>query len=81
MLIRANVNLTVLEKSLEEKLARLPKIFSGSNVGQLYLSQESMRILDRAGEIARQQKRRIYFLRTFAFGDFGHSFSRPVFVK
>ena len=56
MLIRANVNLTVLEKSLEEKLARLPKIFSGSSVGQLYLSQESMRILDRANEIARQQK-------------------------
>jgi ATP-dependent Clp protease ATP-binding subunit ClpB len=56
MLVRANVNLTALEKSLEEKLARLPKIFSGSNVGQLYLSQESMRILDRAGEIAQQQK-------------------------
>ncbi len=56
MMVRANVNLAALEKSLEEKLARLPKIFSGSNVGQLYLSQESMRILDRAGEIARQQK-------------------------
>lgn len=56
MLIRANINLAVLEKNLEEKLARLPKIFNGSNVGQLYLSQESMRILDRAGEIARQQK-------------------------
>lgn len=56
MLVRANVNLTALEKNLEEKLARLPKIFSGSNVGQLYLSQESMRILDRAGEIAQQQK-------------------------
>jgi len=56
MLVRANVNLAALEKSLDEKLARLPKIFSGSNVGQLYLSQESMKILDRAGEIARQQK-------------------------
>ena len=56
MLIRANVNLTVLEKVWRKKLARLPKIFSGSSVGQLYLSQESMRILDRANEIARQQK-------------------------
>ena len=56
MLVRANVNLAALEKSLEEKLSRLPKIFSGSSVGQLYLSQELMRILDRAGEIARQQK-------------------------
>ena len=56
MLVRANVNLAVLEKNLEEKLNRLPKIFSGSTVGQLYLSQESMRILDQAGEIARQLK-------------------------
>jgi ATP-dependent Clp protease ATP-binding subunit ClpB len=56
MLVRANVNLMALEKNLEDKLSRLPKIFSNSNVGQLYLSQEVMKILDRAGEIARQQK-------------------------
>lgn len=56
MLVRANVNLAVLEENLGEKLSRLPKIFGGSNVGQLYLAQEVMRILDRASEIARQQK-------------------------
>jgi ATP-dependent Clp protease ATP-binding subunit ClpB len=56
MLVRANINLAVLEENLREKLSRLPKIFGGSTVSQLYLSQEVMRILDRASEITRQQK-------------------------
>lgn len=56
MLVRANVNLSVLERAIADQLDRLPKIFNGSNVAQLYLSQELMKVLDRGAEIARQQK-------------------------
>ncbi|MFH0712455.1 MAG: AAA family ATPase [Candidatus Jorgensenbacteria bacterium] len=57
MLIRANVNLAELEKELESELQKLPKIFSASgNVSQLYLSQELMRVLDKAADIAMRQR-------------------------
>ncbi len=57
MLIRANVNVETLEAELEQQLGGLPKIVTGSgNVSQLYLSQELMRLLDRAAEIALKQK-------------------------
>ena len=56
LLVRANVNLSALEQELTQELSRLPKIFSASTVGQLYLSQELMRILDQAAKVAMQQK-------------------------
>ncbi len=57
MLVRANVNLAELEKELEGELTKLPKIFSGaSNVSQLYLSQELMKVLDRAADISLRQR-------------------------
>ncbi|KKU91504.1 MAG: ATP-dependent chaperone ClpB [Candidatus Jorgensenbacteria bacterium GW2011_GWA1_48_11] len=56
MLLRANVNLSDLERELENQLSHLPKIFTGGSVGQMYLSQELMRILDRAAEIAMKHK-------------------------
>jgi len=56
LLIRANVNLSELEKQIEIQLEGLPKIVSGGTVSQLYLSQEIMRILDKAAEIALKQK-------------------------
>jgi len=57
MLVRANVNLGELEKTLEDELAKLPKIVTGGGaVGQLYLSQELMRVLDRAAEVSLKQK-------------------------
>ncbi|MCP6720048.1 MAG: AAA family ATPase [Patescibacteria group bacterium] len=57
MLVRANVNLAELEKELESELTKLPKIFSGSsNVSQLYLSQELMKVLDRAAGISLRQR-------------------------
>ncbi|MBI2591377.1 MAG: AAA family ATPase [Candidatus Brennerbacteria bacterium] len=56
LLVRANVNLSALEQELEQELARLPKLFSTSTVGQLYLSQELMKILDQAAKVALQQK-------------------------
>ena len=41
---------------MESVLKELPKIFSGGGVSQLYLSQELMKTLDKAGEIAMKFK-------------------------
>ncbi|MEK7546613.1 MAG: ATP-dependent chaperone ClpB [Patescibacteria group bacterium] len=56
MLLRSGVNLEKLHREIEAEMSRLPKLVSGSNVGQLYLSQELMRVLDQAAKIASQQK-------------------------
>lgn len=56
VLMRAGVNIEQLAKSVDEELKKLPKIFSSANIGQLYLSQEVMHVLDRAAKIASQQK-------------------------
>jgi len=56
LLLKMAVNLEALDRALEEELKKLPKIFAASSVGQLYLSQELMQILDRSGKIAISQK-------------------------
>lgn len=56
LLTKAGINLDSLDKALEEELDKMPKIFTASNVGQLYLSQELIQILDRAGKVAVSQK-------------------------
>ncbi len=56
LLLKAGVNIETLDKTIEEELQKLPKIFASSTVGQLYLSQEVMHILERAGKIALSQK-------------------------
>ncbi len=57
LLTRGQVDLASLETELDTKLAALPKIVSAHGaVGQLYLSTELMRVLDRAAEAARRQK-------------------------
>ncbi len=56
MLIKANVNINELEKEVEKKLTHLPKIYTASSLSQIYLSQELMKILDKAVEIAKQLK-------------------------
>lgn len=56
LLVRTGVNLEALNSALEEDLEKQPKIFGGGNVGQLYLSQELMQVLDRAAKIAQNQK-------------------------
>ena len=56
MLVKAGVNLDVLYREIEEELKKMPKIFTTSNVGQLYLSPELMQVLDKAGKIAISQK-------------------------
>lgn len=56
MLVKSGANLDTLSQNIGEELKKLPKIFATSNVGQLYLSQELMQVLDRAGKIAAAQK-------------------------
>src|SRR3989344_4571330 len=57
MLVRSNVAMELVEGETAAELDKLPKIFTGSgSVGQLYLSHELMRILDRAAEVAMRQK-------------------------
>ncbi|RJP44174.1 ATP-dependent chaperone ClpB [Candidatus Parcubacteria bacterium] len=56
VLTRSGVNLEKLSQQIEAELERSPKLVGGSNVSQLYLSQELMRVLDQAAKIAAQQK-------------------------
>jgi ATP-dependent Clp protease ATP-binding subunit ClpB len=54
ILNKAGVNIAELDREIESELSRLPRIFtsSGFSAAQLYLSQELVQILDRAGKIA-----------------------------
>ncbi len=56
MLLKAGVNLETLSQRIDELLKKEPKIFSGGNLAQLYLSQELMQVLDKAAKIASIQK-------------------------
>ncbi|MEK7089457.1 MAG: Clp protease N-terminal domain-containing protein, partial [Patescibacteria group bacterium] len=55
MLVRANVDIATLEERAEAALMRMPRIFSGTQSQQLYLSQELLKILDKASEIIKTQ--------------------------
>ena len=56
VLVRSGISLEKMQEQIEAELGRLPKLISGSNIGQLYLSQELMKVLDQAAKIATQQK-------------------------
>jgi ATP-dependent Clp protease ATP-binding subunit ClpB len=56
VLERSGVNLETLDEQIEVELDRIPPIVSNSALGQLYLSQELMKVLDQAAKIAAQQK-------------------------
>ncbi|OGY97790.1 MAG: ATP-dependent chaperone ClpB [Candidatus Liptonbacteria bacterium RIFCSPLOWO2_01_FULL_56_20] len=56
VLLRSGVNLEKLHGEIERHAEQLPKIITGSSVGQLYLSQELMKVLDQAARVAAQQK-------------------------
>ena len=56
MLMKASVTLEKLTDEVERDLAKMPKIFSSAPTSQLYLSQEVMQVLDRAGKIALAQR-------------------------
>ncbi len=52
MIRDAGANVEILDREINNELKKLPKVFSANAVGQLYLSQEIMRIIDRAARIA-----------------------------
>ena len=56
VLERCGVNLEQLDEQIEVELDRIPPIVSNSALGQLYLSQELMKVLDQAAKVAAQQK-------------------------
>ena len=56
ILLGATVNLESLNQKIEDVLKKEPKIVSASTLAQLYLSQELMQVLDRAAQIAANQK-------------------------
>jgi ATP-dependent Clp protease ATP-binding subunit ClpB len=56
VLERSGVNLEQLDDAIEVELDRIPPIVSNSALGQLYLSQELMKVLDQAAKVAAQQK-------------------------
>jgi ATP-dependent Clp protease ATP-binding subunit ClpB len=56
VLERSGVDLEKLDEQIEVELDRIPPIVSNSALGQLYLSQELMKVLDQAAKIAAQQK-------------------------
>jgi len=56
LLTKNGVDLEKLDQAIEEELKKLPKIFTTATVGQLYLSQELMHVLDKAAKIAQHQK-------------------------
>lgn len=55
MLVRANADIATLEERAESALIRMPRVFSGTQSQQLYLSQELLKILDKASEIIKSQ--------------------------
>jgi ATP-dependent Clp protease ATP-binding subunit ClpB len=56
VLVRGGVNVEKLSAEINRELAHLPKLITSSAIGQLYLSQELMRVLDQSAKIAAQQK-------------------------
>ena len=56
VLERSGVNLEKLDEEIDLELDRIPPIMTNSAVGQLYLSQELMKVLDQAAKVAAQQK-------------------------
>ncbi len=55
MLEKTGVDVTALDAEVRHMMQEMPKIF-GSSVGQLYLSQELMALLEKAAKIAATQK-------------------------
>lgn len=56
ILTRLGVDVDTLHDDIEDQLDEIPKIVSGNTVGQLYLSQEVVRLLDAAGKIAQENE-------------------------
>ncbi len=52
VLTQAGADLEALNSEIEAELIKLPKIFSAASVGQIYLSREILKVIDRAARSA-----------------------------
>src|SRR4030042_2910999 len=52
LLTQAGADLEALNSEIEAELIKLPKIFSAASVGQIYLSREILKVIDRAARSA-----------------------------
>lgn len=58
ILTKAGINLDELDKEIENELARQPRVFAAAQFSpsQLYLSQELVQVLDRAGKLSTSKR-------------------------
>ncbi|MEX2054180.1 MAG: AAA family ATPase [Candidatus Colwellbacteria bacterium] len=56
ILSKAGADIDTLTMQIEENLRKLPKIFSTASVGQIYLSREILKVIDRAAKGAMANK-------------------------
>ncbi|HEY4496813.1 MAG TPA: AAA family ATPase [Candidatus Paceibacterota bacterium] len=56
IITRLGASLDSIDRTINKELKELPKIFSSTSLGQLYVSQEVMKILDRAAKAATANK-------------------------
>ena len=56
ILTKSGADLDALSTNLDEELRKLPKIFSTASVGQIYLSREILKVIDRAAKSAMANK-------------------------
>lgn len=56
IMAKAGIALDELDRGITAELKKLPKVFSSATTGQLYLSQEVMKILDKAARAALANK-------------------------
>lgn len=55
-IVRLGINIQSLIEEVDDAVSKFPKLYNNSNVGQLYLSQELMQVLDKAAKEAVQIK-------------------------
>jgi len=56
ILAKAGADLETLSSQIDEDLRRSPKVFSTASVGQIYLSREILKVIDRAAKSAMANK-------------------------
>src|SRR3990167_6333969 len=56
ILEKSGAELEPLTMQIDEELRRLPKIFSTASIGQIYLSREVLKVIDRAARTAMANK-------------------------
>jgi ATP-dependent Clp protease ATP-binding subunit ClpB len=70
ILEKLGVDLSALENDINDELRRLPKIFAESNVSQMYLSQEVIKVIEVAARFSQMNKDEFISCEHLLFGIF-----------